>query len=92
MDVRSVLDQREIDALEAKKLPQLLAEGVRSQPADQRRRCAEFCGGYRLVGALATWKIVHRFAGDGFTDLRMPVGGRHHIHVDAAGDEHAPHV
>ena len=29
--------------------------------------------------------------GDGLTDAGMPLGCRHHIHVDAAGDDDAPH-
>ena len=27
----------------------------------------------------------------GLADFRMALGGRHHIHVDAAGDEYPPH-
>src|SRR6185369_1727834 len=92
MDIRGVLDQSEVDALLLEKLPQLLAEHVHAQPADQRCRCAEFRGGYRLVGAFAAWKIMHGLACDGLTDLRMPAGGRHHIHVDAAGDEDASQI
>ena len=71
---------------------QLVAERVLAEPADQRRRCAEFRRGYRLVGALAAGKIQQRGAGDGFADAGMPVGRRHHIHVDAAGNEYAAHV
>jgi hypothetical protein len=40
----------------------------------------------------AAGKVQHRLAGDGFIDPGMPVGGRHHIHVDAAGDENAAHI
>ena len=87
-----VLDEGEVDALRGEKRPQLLAERIRAQPADQRGRRAELRGGHRLVGALAARKIMHGFAGDGLADLGMPAGGRHHIHVDAAGDEDAPHV
>jgi hypothetical protein len=50
----------------------------------------QFCGCHRLVGALAAGKIQHGFPCDGLADLGMPVGRRHHIHVDAAGDEDPP--
>ena len=53
---------------------------------------AEPRGGDRLVGALAAGKVKHGLAGDGFADSGMPVGGCHHIHVDAAGDENAAHA
>jgi hypothetical protein len=70
----------------------LLAERIRAEPADQRRWRAKPGGSHRLVGALAAGKIMHGVAGDGLADPGMPVGGRHHIHVDAAGDEDAPHL
>jgi hypothetical protein len=35
---------------------------------------------------------MHGLAGDGLADPGMPGGCRHHIHVDAAGDEDAPQL
>ena len=87
-----VLDEREIDALRGEKRAQLLPESIRADSADQRDRRAELGGGHRLVGTLAARKIMHGLAGDGLADPRMPAGGRHHIHVDAAGDEDAPYI
>ena len=87
-----VLDEREVDALRGEERPQLLAEGICAQPADQCGRCTQLRRGDRLVGTLAARKIMHRVAGDGLADLGMPGGRRHHIHVDAAGDEDAPHA
>ena len=69
-----------------------MAERILAEPADQRRRRAELCGRDRLVRALAAGKITHRIAGDGLADAGMPVGGRHHIHVDASGNENAAHA
>ena len=82
----------EVDPLRGEERLQLVAERILAEPADQRRRRAEFGGGDRLVGALAAGKIKHRVAGDGFADAGMPVGGCHHIHVDAAGNENAAHA
>ena len=87
-----VLDEGEVDTLRGQKRPQLLSERIRAEPADQRCRCAQLRGGHRLVRAFAAGKIVHGIAGDGFADLGMPAGCRHHIHVDAAGDEDASHI
>ncbi len=53
--------------------PQLLAERIGAQPADQRGRCAELCRGHRLVCALAAREIMHGVAGHGLADLGMPV-------------------
>ena len=84
--------EAQVDSLRREERLQLVAERILAEPADQRRRRAEFGGGDRLVGALAAGKIQHRAAGDGFADARMPLGGRHHIHVDAAGNENAAHA
>ena len=65
-------------------------ESVPSRPISVVWR-AQLCRRHRLVRALAAGKIQHGLAGDGFADFGMPVGRRHHIHVDAAGDENAPH-
>ena len=67
------LHEAQVDSLCAEERLQLVAERILAEPADQRRRCAEFCGGYRLVGALAAGKIEQRGAGDGFADAGMPV-------------------
>ena len=92
MGVGGFLHKREVDALRGEERLQLIAERILADPADQRGRRAELGGCDRLVGALAAGKIQHRFAGDGLADPGMPVGRRHHIHVDAAGDEDAAHV
>jgi hypothetical protein len=42
--------------LRGEKCPQLLAERIRAQPADQRGRCTQLRGGHRLVRALAAGK------------------------------------
>ncbi len=78
-------------ALRGEERPQLTAERIPAEPADQRGRRAEFGGCDRLVGAFAAGKIQARLAGDGLADPGMPVGGRHHIHVDASGNENAAH-
>ena len=70
---------------------QLSPERILAQPPDQRGLRAEPRRRDRLVRALAARKIQHLPAGDGLADLGMAIGGRHHIHVDAAGDEDAPH-
>ena len=92
MRLGRVLDEGEVDALCGEKSPQLLPKGVHTQPADQRGRHAELGGRDRLVRALAAGKIPHRFPGDRLAYLRMPVGRRHHIHINATGDEDAPHA
>ena len=66
-------------------------ERVLAETADQRGRRPEFCRRYRLVGALAAGEVMHRGSRDGFADARIAACRRHHIHVDAAGDEYAPH-
>ena len=86
------LHEAQVDPLCGEERLQLIAERILAEPADQRRRRAEFCGRHRLVGALAAGKVEHRCACDGLADAGMPVGRRHHIHVDAAGDEHAAHA
>jgi hypothetical protein len=87
-----VRDQGEVDALRGQKCPQLLSERIGAQPADQRRRRAELRCGDRLVRAFSAGKIMDGISGDGLADPGMPDGCRHHIHVDAAGDEDAPHA
>ena len=91
VSIRRILHQAEIDRLRRKERAQLLAEGVLAKPPDQCRQHALLGGRHRLVGALAAGKVQHVLARDGLADLRMALGGRHHIHVDAAGDEHPPH-
>ena len=87
--IRGFAHEAEFHALGDEKLLQLLAERIPADPTDQRRRRPQFCRRDRLVGALAARKIVHGLSGDGLADPGMPVGGCHHIHIDAAGDEHA---
>ena len=82
----------EVNPLRREERLQLPAERVPAEPADQRCRRAELCRRYRLVGALAAREIQHLMAGDGLADLGVPVGGRHHVHVDAAGNENAAHT
>src|SRR6185369_8785317 len=52
---------------------------------------AEPGSGHGLVRSLAARKIQHLEARDGLADFWMACGGCHHVHVDAAGDEDAPH-
>jgi hypothetical protein len=92
MDIRGVLDLRKVDALRSEERSQLLAEGIHAQPADQRGRCTQLRGGDRLVGALAARKIMHGLAGNGLADPGMPGSRRHHIHIDAAGDQDTSHA
>ena len=71
---------------------QLCAKRILADAADQRRRRAQFGGRDRLVRALAAGKVEHGLARDRFADTRMPVGRRHHIHVDASGNENPAHA
>ncbi len=84
--------QAQVEPLCGEERLQVTAERILAEPADQRRRRAELCGRDRLVRALAAGKVKHRVTGDGFADAGMPVGGCHHIHVDASGNENAAHV
>ena len=88
----NVLDQAEVDRLRGKERPQLPAEGILAEPPDQGGQHALLGRRDRLVGALAAGKVQHVLAGDGLADSWMALGSRHHIHVDAAGDEHPPHI
>ena len=91
MRLGRLADGAEIDALIAEERPQLSPERILAQPADQRGLGTEPRRGDRLVRTLAARKIKHLPAGDGLADLGMAIGRGHHIHVDAAGDEDAPH-
>src|SRR5258708_6092590 len=77
--------------MRSRKRLQFSAERVLAKGADQRARRAGLYRCERLVRALATGKVKHRITGDGLADAGMPLGGRHHIHVDASGDENAAH-
>ncbi len=84
--------EAEVDSLSPEKRLQLVAKSVPAEPADQRDLRAKFCGRHRLVRALAAGEIMHCLARNGFADARMPRGGCHHVHVDAAGNEDAAHT
>ncbi len=92
MGLSALPHQAEVDSLRGEKGLQRSAECIPGHPADQRHRRAELGGCDRLVCALAAGKIEHGVAGDGLADAGMPVGGCHHIHVDASGNEDAPHA
>src|SRR5262249_22228706 len=92
MSAIRVAHEIQIDALTGKERPQLCTERVLAEPPDQCRRCAEFRSRDRLVRALAAWEIKNVLAENGLAEARMALGSRHHIHVDAAGDEHTPHA
>jgi hypothetical protein len=69
-----------------------LAECVLTDTPHQCRRRAEFSRRDRLVRAFAAGKVKHCLTCDGLADARMPAGRRHHIHVDASGDENPAHA
>ena len=92
MGVGGLPNKTEVNSLSGEERFQLIAESILAEPADQRGRCAELCGCDRLVRALTAGEVQHGVARDRLAYLRMPVGGRHHIHVDAAGDENAAHA
>lgn len=86
-----LLHEAEVYSLCRQKCLQLIAERILAKAADQLGRRAEVCRD-RLVRALATGKVKHRITSDGLADARVPFGRRHHIHVDASGDENAAHA
>ena len=92
MSLGCLLHKAQVYSLCSQKCLQFIAERILAEPADQRGRRAELCRRNRLVRALATGKIKHRITSNGLADAGMPLGRRHHIHVDASGDENAAHA
>jgi hypothetical protein len=89
--LRRILHERQIDTLCRQKCSQIAAERILADAPNQRRRGTQLRGD-RLVGALAAGEIQHFASGDDLAELRLPLGRRHHIHIDAAGNEYAAHV
>ena len=66
-------------------MPQLAAEGIVADLADQSSRGTELCRSHRLIGTLATREEEYFLSCNGLAELRVPRGGRDNVHVDAAG-------
>jgi hypothetical protein len=90
--IRRVLHEAQVYLLCGEERSHFGAERVLANPADQRGWRAEPGRRDRLVRAFAAGKVKQRISGDGLADTGMPVGRRHHIHIDAAGNENAAHA